>query len=133
MFRSACLSMRARTPSRTIRLSSARKTLIVPGGCASLWSIYPVLAYRGRGPPDGPAEQDASRHADGQGGAGEGGGLPANRGPDLPPGEADDPQDGEIAAPPPDRGQQQVNDGHQGQQAERHPEQERQVLDAPEV
>src|SRR5215831_7139396 len=40
--------MRARTPSRTIRLSSARKTLIVPGGCASLWSIYPVLAYRVR-------------------------------------------------------------------------------------
>src|SRR5437879_5055577 len=45
--------MRARTPSRTIRLSSARKTLIVPGGPASRWSIYPVVAHPGGDPPVG--------------------------------------------------------------------------------
>ena len=40
-------------PPGTIRVFLADDNLIVPGGCASLWSIYPVLAYRGRGPPEG--------------------------------------------------------------------------------
>src|SRR6266550_3342871 len=39
--------------SRTIRLSSARMTVIVPGACASWWSIYPVVAHDGVVPPVG--------------------------------------------------------------------------------
>src|SRR6266516_1837657 len=57
-FRSACLSMRARTPSRTIRLPSARMTVIVPGACAPWWSIYPVVAHDGVVPPVGRHVQD---------------------------------------------------------------------------
>ena len=61
--------------------------------------------------PDQPAARDPGRDTDHQGDPGQRECLPAERAADLPGGEAERPQDREVALPPPHRGHQQVCDG----------------------
>ena len=80
--------------------------------------------------PGHPAAQDPGGNAEAQRGR-RACWPPADRAAHLPPGQAEGAQHGEVPPPAVDRGEQQMGDGQQRQQAQRHPEQERQVLDPP--